>query len=192
MKPILTVVTAIPLLLAAGAVVAGPDSAAEVRTYLESEGFEVLGDIDFESDSGVWEADIRGEGGDRIEVHVDPVTGRIVFGDEDPLLRNRPHVVRTVPDTAPRDVVIVREHVPEAVVVERETVLVPVPGPLPPPNAFGAADVRVILSDAGFHDIHDIAYDDGRWKAEARDSRGDDYEVHIDPIDGRIVHLEDD
>lgn len=185
------------LLASAGAVHAGPGSEAEVRAYLESEGFEVLGDVDFEADSGVWEADIRGEGGDRIEVHVDPVTGRIVFGDEDPRLRGP--VVATQPDTviirdpAP-DAVIVTDPTPDTVVVQEapDAVLVPVPTPTPAPPAFGANDVHAILADAGFHDIHDVEYDDGRWKAEARDATGEDYEVHIDPIDGRIVHLEDD
>lgn len=176
------------LLASAGAAQAGPASEAEVRAYLESEGFEVLGDVDFEVESGVWEADVLAEGGDRIEVHVDPVTGRIVFGDEDPRLRG-PVVVSDRPET-----VIIRDPAPDTVVVRDhpDTVLVPVPTPVPPPPAFGANDVHAILADAGFHDIHDIEFDDGRWKAEARDATGEDYELHIDPVDGRIVHLEDD
>jgi hypothetical protein len=187
------------LLLAAGAAQAGPGSEAEVRAYLESEGFEVLGDVDFEVDSGVWEADVLASGGDRIEVHVDPVTGRIVFGDEDPRLSGRPVVVSDPPeaviihDPTP-DRVIVTDPDPDTVIVQErpDTVLVPVPTPVPPPPALGASDVRVILSDAGFHDVHDIEFSDGRWRAEARDATGEDYELAIDPIDGRIVHLEDD
>jgi len=185
-------------LLAAGAAQAGPATEAEVRAYLASEGFEVVGDVDFEANSGVWEADIRTRRGDRIEVHVDPVTGRIVFGDEDPALRGP--VVRSSPPGAvvitdpDPETVIITERRPATVVVQEqpETVVLPVRGRTPPPPAFGADDVRVILSEAGFHDIHDIAFDDGRWTAEARDATGEDYEVHIDPIDGRIVHLEDD
>lgn len=191
-------IAAAALLATAGTAHAGPGSAAEVRAYLESEGFEVLGDVDFEVDSGVWEADVLAKGGERIEVHLDPVTGRIVFGDEDPRLRGPvvaadPRDTVIIHDRRP-DAVIVTDPTPDTVVVQQpsDTVLVPVPTPVPPPPAFGAEDVRVILSDAGFHDIHDIEFDDGRWKAEARDATGEDYEVHIDPIDGRIVHLEDD
>ena len=200
MKRFISVFAAAPLLLSAGVAMAGPDSESEVRAYLESEGFEVLGDVDFEVDSGVWEAKVLAEGGDRIEVHVDPVTGRIVFGDEDPTMAGRPVVFSDPPpavivtDPAP-EAVIVTDPTPDTVVVTQDrpdTVVVPVPTPMPPPPALNADDVRVILSDAGFHDVHDIEFEDDHWRAEARDATGEDYELKIDPIDGRIVHLEDD
>jgi hypothetical protein len=48
--------------------------------------------------------------------------------------------------------------------------------------------------NAGFRNVHDIDYLDSRglWKLEADDISGEDYELHIEPNTGRIVHIEDD
>jgi hypothetical protein len=56
------------------------------------------------------------------------------------------------------------------------------------------AGVEAIVINAGFHNVHDIDMLDskGLWKAEADDSAGEDYELHIDPLSGQIVHIEDD
>ena len=56
------------------------------------------------------------------------------------------------------------------------------------------ASVATIVREAGFHNIHDIAYLDERgvWKAEADDITGSDFELHVDPNTGLIVHVEDD
>ena len=52
----------------------------------------------------------------------------------------------------------------------------------------------MIAMNAGFHNVHDIDYLDSRgvWKLEADDIRGEDYELHVDPKTGAIVHIEDD
>ncbi len=58
--------------------------------------------------------------------------------------------------------------------------------------AYTPEDVRQVLTEAGFHNIHDVDMQNGTWKAEADDSSGEDYEIHIDVASGKIVHIEDD
>jgi hypothetical protein len=56
-------------------------------------------------------------------------------------------------------------------------------------------DERVVattLVEAGFHNVHDIDYQGGVWKAEADDITGEDLEIHVDANSGLIVHVEDD
>ncbi|NND45004.1 MAG: hypothetical protein HKN58_06740 [Xanthomonadales bacterium] len=55
-------------------------------------------------------------------------------------------------------------------------------------------EVASIVIDAGFHNVHDIDFLDrkGVWKAEADDVTGEDFALHIDPLTGLIVHIEDD
>jgi membrane protein implicated in regulation of membrane protease activity len=62
------------------------------------------------------------------------------------------------------------------------------------PTPVTEGTVATVVMNAGFHNVHDIDYLDnkGVWKAEADDSRGEDYELHVDGISGLIVHVEDD
>jgi hypothetical protein len=60
------------------------------------------------------------------------------------------------------------------------------------PAPIDATSVTSVLTDAGFHDIHDVSLKDGVWKAEADDITGDDLEIHVDAATGHIVHVEDD
>ncbi|RZA31070.1 MAG: PepSY domain-containing protein, partial [Lysobacteraceae bacterium] len=53
-------------------------------------------------------------------------------------------------------------------------------------------DVKAKLAAAGYSKIHDVDFDDGVWKAEADRADGNDVEIHLDPKDGRIVHVEND
>lgn len=62
--------------------------------------------------------------------------------------------------------------------------------PLPAP--VDATSVATVLADAGFHNVHDVDFDNGVWKAEADDITGEDFEIHVDPNSGLIVHVEDD
>jgi hypothetical protein len=73
------------------------------------------------------------------------------------------------------------------VVVEKR-VLVPAGGRI------SKNDVRPVLASAGYHHIHDIDWSrrHGAWKAEAREPSGNEVEVRVDPVDGRILHVEDD
>ena len=62
----------------------------------------------------------------------------------------------------------------------------------PAPAPIDATSVTSVLTDAGFHDIHDVSLKNGVWKAEADDITGDDLEIHVDATTGRIVHVEED
>ena len=53
-------------------------------------------------------------------------------------------------------------------------------------------DVKAKLSAAGSSKVHDVDFDDGVWKAEAERADGNDVEIHLDPKDGRILHVEND
>lgn len=66
--------------------------------------------------------------------------------------------------------------------------------PVPAPKPVTEAEVEAIVINAGFHNVHDIDMlnTKGVWKAEADDSAGEDYELHVDAMSGAIVHIEDD
>lgn len=66
--------------------------------------------------------------------------------------------------------------------------------PVPAPKPVTEAEVEAIVINAGFHNVHDIDIlnTKGVWKAEADDSAGEDYELHVDAMSGAIVHIEDD
>jgi hypothetical protein len=64
--------------------------------------------------------------------------------------------------------------------------------PAPDPAALTKAEVEARLIAKGWHDVHDIEFKDGVWKAEARDATGDDKEIRLDPRDGAIVAIEED
>lgn len=83
---------------------------------------------------------------------------------------------------------VIEQPVVRVPVVVREQVLVPVGGKI------SKADVEAVLLANGYHNVHDIDWlsHRGVWKAEARDDSGDDFEIHVDPIDARITHVEDD
>lgn len=74
------------------------------------------------------------------------------------------------------------------------TVTTTPPTPAPPPAPVTEATVEAAVIKAGFHNVHDIDMLDnkGVWKAEADDSAGEDYELHVDAMTGLIVHIEDD
>jgi len=186
MKSFIPALALAPLLAFGVAGAQSPMTEFEVRALLDSEGFSRVDDIDYELDSGLWEAEVVTLDGHEIEVHVDPLTGRILFGDGTPYVSTMPPP-RTVVVPAPRTVIVPAQRT--VVVPAHRTVTVPVPVYLAPVNE---AEVRDILVDAGFNSIHDVEFDDGRWHAEVRDATGEDFEVELDPLDGRIVHLEDD
>ena len=68
--------------LAAGSVTAFAQeamTAAEVRATLEAQGYTGINDVEF--DDGMWEADARSADGNRVQVRLDPASGRI-YPDE--------------------------------------------------------------------------------------------------------------
>lgn len=48
-------------------------------------------------------------------------------------------------------------------------------------------DVRASLSAAGYTKVHDVAFDDGIWTAEADDPNGEAVELKIDPENGEVM-----
>ncbi len=84
--------------------------------------------------------------------------------------------------------VIVEQPVVRVPIMVKEEILVPVGGKI------SKDVVHAVLAGSGYHDIHDIDWlsTRGVWKAEARDPTGDDREVHVDPYDGSILHVEED
>jgi len=85
---------------------------------------------------------------------------------------------------------VARTRITETTTTTTTTSAVPAPDPTPVTEA----TVTTIVMNAGFHNVHDIDFLDskGVWKAEADDITGEDYELHVDAITGRIVHVEDD
>lgn len=53
-------------------------------------------------------------------------------------------------------------------------------------------DIKAKLAAAGYSKVHDVAFDDGLWKAKARRDDGTQVKVQLSPKDGTIVHAETD
>lgn len=115
-------------------------TAPQVRAQLEASGYTGIHDLEFED--GMWKADAKSADGNKVDVRLDPRTGRIF----------------------PEDSV----------------------------SQLGESDVRAQLSVAGYSNVHDVEFDDGLWKAEARDRSGRDVELRLDPDTGEIVGKEKD
>jgi hypothetical protein len=49
------------------------------------------------------------------------------------------------------------------------------------------ADVRASLSTQGYTDVHDVDFDDGIWKAKARNAAGNKVKLRLDPASGKII-----
>jgi uncharacterized membrane protein YkoI len=52
--------------------------------------------------------------------------------------------------------------------------------------------VIVKVQDAGYTNVHDVDFEGGVWKVEAKDSAGADVELKVDPDDGHILGSERD
>lgn len=55
-------------------------------------------------------------------------------------------------------------------------------------------ELRIALRESGYTGIHDVRFDrdDRIWKAEAYDVDGEDVELEVDALSGRIVFVEED
>ena len=56
----------------------------------------------------------------------------------------------------------------------------------------GKDDIRASLSAAGYTDAHDIDFDDGVWKAKAKNANGDKVKLRLSPKDAGIIAVETD
>jgi hypothetical protein len=176
-------------LILGGSALAASMSAGEAQYLLERDGFTDVSDLRYSN--GVWIGTALNSEGDTVDVTVKS-DRRVTWSGP---TRSRTTVTTTTTRREPYEVArveapIVVEEVPVArrpIMVEKR-VIVPVGGRL------SKNDVRTVLAANGYHDIHDIDWKSHRhvWKAEARDPSGDDLEIYVDPIDGRILDVDDD
>ena len=176
-------------LVLGGSALAASMSAGEARDLLERQGFSDVTDLRYRN--GSWEGTALDVKGDVVDVRVAANREVTWTGPT----KSRTTVTTTTTTREPVEIArveqpVVIEEVPLAqrpIMVERR-VLVPVGGRL------SKGDVRTVLAANGYRDIHDIDWKRNRhvWKAVARDPSGDDLEIWVDPVDGRILHVEDD
>jgi hypothetical protein len=144
-----------------------------------------------------WVAMARSRDGDLVEVSLNPVDSTVSWvppgGQRTTVTTTTTTTTRGPARVATSDRPVVVEEVIEVPVV-RSPVIVEKRILVAAGGRISKDDVRVVLSAAGYHDIHDIDWlkRRGVWKAEARDRTGNDLEIHVDPLDGRILHVEDD
>ena len=176
-------------LVLGGSALAASMSAGDAQYVLERNGFSDVSNLRYRD--GVWLGTAINSDGDVVDVRVEgdrhvtwsgPTKSRTTVTTTT-TTREPVEIARTEPPFVVEEVPVARS----PIMVERE-VIVPVGGRL------NKNDVRRVLAANGYHDIHDIDWLRHRhvWKAEARDPSGDDLEIHVDPIDGRILHVEDD
>ena len=172
-----------------GGVLAGTDSmsANEAEALLERSGYTNV--VGLEYKDGLWLGAATNVDGDVVDVSINPVDNTVS-------LRGASTTVVTTTTTEPAPVRVVSD--PTVVVVDppalRTPIIVEERVLVPAGRAINKDDVRVVLAANGYHDIHDIDYLSNRnvWKAEARDRTGDDREIHLDPVNGTILHVEED
>lgn len=177
-------------------VLASSMSVDEAEDLLLRRGYSEISDLEF--GGGLWTGTARDERGQIVDITIDPLDEKVTSRRT-----TTTTTVTTSPAPPPRTIVkevpvfvekpVVVERVIEQPVVRRpivvqERVLVPLGGRI------SKETVHAVLAGSGYYDIHDIDWLDHRgvWKAEARDASGDDREIHLDPYDGSIVHVEDD
>lgn len=55
------------------------------------------------------------------------------------------------------------------------------------PSRLDKDEIEARLTAQGYEDIDDLDFDDGIWRAEARNSAGQDVDLIIDPTDGSVI-----
>jgi membrane protein implicated in regulation of membrane protease activity len=53
--------------------------------------------------------------------------------------------------------------------------------------AMTEADVRALMADQGYKEIHDVEFKGGTWTADAESADGNHVEVRIDSVTGKII-----
>jgi hypothetical protein len=170
-------------------------SADDAEDLLMRRGFTQVSDLEYAG--GLWTGTARNERGEIVDITIDPIDQKIssrrtTTTTTVTTIPAPPRtIVREVPVVVEKPVVVERvieQPVVRTPIVVRERVLVPAGGRI------SKETVHAVLAGSGYYDIHDIDWLDNRgvWKAEARDASGDDREIHLDPYDGSIVHVEDD
>ena len=179
-----------------GSVWAASITATEAIDLLESHGYAEISMLKL--NDGQWVGTAIDDKGQPVTVRVNAADQQISTSarttttvttttSERPASPSSVVVEKTVESPAVVTRVIEPPPVRTAIVVQ-EKVLVPVG------DKIDKTDVAAVLHGAGYHSVHDIDWlsNRGVWKAEARDPSGDDREVHVDPYNGAIVHVEND
>jgi hypothetical protein len=55
------------------------------------------------------------------------------------------------------------------------------------PSRLDKDEIEARLTAQGYEDVDDLDFDDGIWRAEARDTTGRDVDLIIDPTDGTVI-----
>ena len=182
-------------LLLGGTVSAAPLTAPEARGVLLDNGFTDISAMDYQD--GLWFATARNTDGELVDVRIDPGTREVTWSNNS---RTRTTVTTTTTTQPTEPVRVARAETPVVVeeVVEPPVIRAPVVVErrviVPAGGRINKREVRMVLAANGYHDVHDIDWvrHRGVWKAEARDPTGDDREVFVDPVTGRIVGDRDD
>ena len=172
-----------------GAVFAGTASmsANEAEALLERSGYIDVSGLEYKN--GLWLGSATNPAGEVVDVSINPVDNTVsLVGARTTVVTTtttEPAPVRMVSDPT---VVVVDPPALRTPIIVEERVLVPAG------RVINRNDVSIVLAANGYHDIHDIDYLNTKnvWKAEARDRTGDDREIHLDPVNGTILHVEED
>lgn len=54
------------------------------------------------------------------------------------------------------------------------------------PKALTSAEIASMLSAQGYRDVHDVEFEDGVWKADAKSGDGKHVDLKVDPATGRV------
>ena len=184
-----------------GSVTAASMTAAEAEDLLLRRGFSNIAMMEYEN--GLWLATGTSPSGEIVDIRVDPVDQKVTSARSTRTVTTTTTTTRTPAPVVVEEVPVVVEKVVETPVVVEKIVEVPVTRRpivveervlVPAGGKISKDDVRAVLAGSGYHNIHDIDWlsHRGVWKAEARDPYGDDREIHLDPLDGTIVHVEED
>lgn len=187
--------------LLSGSVWAASITATEAAQVLESRGFDNLSLL--ELNDGQWIGTATNPDGQLVAVSVNADSREVTTRLRGSASTTTVTTTTTERPAAPPPVVVVEKTVEKPVVIEervieppavRQEIIVQEKVLVPLGDKIDKNDVVAVLHGAGYHDVHDIDWlsNRGVWKAEARDPSGDDREVHVDPYDGAIVHVEDD
>ena len=60
------------------------------------------------------------------------------------------------------------------------------------PSQLDRSEIEARLTAQGYQDVDDLDFDDGIWRAEARNSSGRDVDLLIDPINGQVIASKED
>ena len=178
-------------LILGGSVSAADMSASEAEAVLARSGFTQVSNLEYLG--GLWLATAVNSAGQAVEVRLDPLANQIMWDGSTKSTTVITQTKAPVAVATPGQPVLVEQVYYETPLVKtpimyKERVLVPVG------ERISRNDVVAVLAANGYHNIHDIDWLANRnvWKAEARDASGDDREIHLDPLNGAIIHNEND